>query len=344
MANKRIYYAIQQVQIAPDGTAAGSYAVGHTVHGLQSVGVNTNFNLEQVFEIGQLAIYENIEEVPDIEITLEKVIDGYPLLYHLATSTATSATLAGRQNGKCQVLLTIYDDTKDSASGSPITEVECSGLFLSQLSYTFPVQGNCTESVTLVGNNKVWRTPGSGTGRFTTNADSPPGTGGVQRRQDVIMGSGSGCVLPPSIPGITSVGGGSGYNIANASGDLGAHLQSIKTSANLGRDKLLELGRKKPYHRYVNFPLEVTAEIECYSTAGDGVQALEEADNLTDEAIVVKTRSGLTVNLGIKNKLASVSYGGANAGTQGGNATVTYSYKTFNDFKVTDPSDPAGLS
>ena len=33
------------------------------VHGLQSVGMTTNFNLEQAFQLGQLEIYENIEEV-----------------------------------------------------------------------------------------------------------------------------------------------------------------------------------------------------------------------------------------------------------------------------------------
>ncbi len=339
MANKRIYYAIQQVQIAPIGTGPTSYTLGHTVHGLQSVGVNTKFNLEQVFEIGQLSIYENIEEVPDIEITMEKVIDGYPLTYHLSTPSSTGATLVARSNEKCQILLTIYDDNKVSASGTPITEVECSGMFVSALNYQFPVAGNCTESTTFVGNNKVWRTSPSGTGRFTTNADSPPGSGGVQRRQDVLMGSG-GSIWPLTITGITSIGG-TGYNL-EVSGTFGAHLQSARVQTNLGREKLNELGRKGPYHRYVQFPVEVTTEIECYTTAGDLVNALEEADNLTNEQIVIKLREGLIVDVGTKNKLNTVSYGGGNAGTQGGNVTVTYSYTTFNDMTVKEPSDPAG--
>ena len=62
MAN-RIYFANQQVSFKRDG------ATGYTTaHGVQSVAVTTTFNLEQAFELGQLAIYENIEGVPDIEV------------------------------------------------------------------------------------------------------------------------------------------------------------------------------------------------------------------------------------------------------------------------------------
>lgn len=343
MANKRVYYAIQQVRIAPDGTASGSYTDAYTIHGLQQVGINTKFNLEQVFEIGQLAIYENIENVPDVEITLEKVLDGTALMYHLATPTATSATLAGRSTIKSQVLLSIFSDTKDSASGAAITETECSGMFPSQLTYTFPVQGNATESVTMVGNNKTWRTPSVASGSFPGNNDTPPGSGGVQRREDILFGSGASyCVLPPSVEGVTDIGGGSGYNIL-VSGAYGAAIQSIKVSASLGRDNLEELGHKAPYFRYVNFPVQVKTDIEAYCKNGDQVIALEEADNIVDETIIIKMREGLTINCGSHNKLDSVSFGGGNAGGRGGNATCTYSYTTFNDMTVTHPEDPAGL-
>lgn len=339
MANKRVYFAIQELKIAPLGTAPNAYTSNHAVHGLQSVGVNTRFNLEQVFEIGQLSIYENIEELPDIEVTTEKVLDGYPIVYHLATPGATSATLAGRGNIKCQVLLSIFDDTKDSASGTPIKEAEMSGMFVSSLNYNFPVQGNCTESITLVGNNKQWRN-GSGTGAFPSNDDAPIGSGGVQRRQDVLFGSGQ-SVLPLSVAGITNIGG-SGFNV-QTSGDFGAHIQSIRIQANLGRENLNELGRRGPYHRFVNFPLEVKTDIECYTTSGDLVNALEDGDNLTDEKIKILLKEGLIVDTGNRNKLDSVSYTGGNAGTQGGNVTVTYSYTTFNNLTVKHPQDPAGL-
>jgi hypothetical protein len=99
MANKRIYYAIHQVVI--EGDSGGDWNLGGATsdtvaHGVQSVTMATNFDLQQVFQLGQQAIYENIEELPDVNITLNKVLDGYPLLYHMATVDATSPTLAGR--------------------------------------------------------------------------------------------------------------------------------------------------------------------------------------------------------------------------------------------------------
>ena len=106
MANRRIFYACQAVGIASEGSTTFT-----PIRGLQSVGINTTFNLEQVFEIGMISIYENIENVPDVEVTLEKVLDGYPLIYHLATEDASSRTLVGRSNAKANLGLAIYDDT-----------------------------------------------------------------------------------------------------------------------------------------------------------------------------------------------------------------------------------------
>ena len=100
MANRRIFYACQAVGIASDGTT--DY---EEVRGLQSVGINTTFNLQQVFEIGMISIYENIEGVADVEVTLEKVLDGFPLLYHLGTQGASSSTLVGRSNKKAILAL-----------------------------------------------------------------------------------------------------------------------------------------------------------------------------------------------------------------------------------------------
>jgi hypothetical protein len=343
MANRRIFYAIQQVQIAPNGTGAASYTANHVVYGLQSVGINTQFNLEQIFEIGQLSIYENIEDVPDVEVTLEKVLDGRPLIYHLSTPGATSATLVGRSNIKCQLLLSIFDDSLTSASGTPITECEASGMFVSSLNYNFQVDGPATESVTLVGNNKLWRTAASGTGRFPNNNDTPTGSGGVQRREDFLLGSGN-SVFPPQIEGVSGINSASGYILDVAGSGYNTHLQSVRVSTNLGRDQLRELGRKAPYFRFVQFPVQVQTDIEVLSSRGDLINALEDVDNLTAGAIVIKMREGTIIDLGVQNKIDSVSYGGGNAGAQGGNVTTTYSFITFNDMTVKHPADPAGLA
>lgn len=339
--NNRIYWAVQGVSIAPQDSVAFDTTSGGVdtavVHGLQTMGITTTFNLEQVFEIGQLEIYENIEDIPDIEVTMEKVIDGNPLIYHLATQGQTSGTLAGRSNAKCNVLMNIYSDTEDAASGVPQTEVLMSGMYVSSLSYTCPVDGNCTEAVTLVGNNKQWTTPATRllTEMFDNNDTAPSG---VQRRQNVVFDSidliGSNTILPTEVEGISS----SGTNDRTA-GVYGAHVQNITISADLGRDNLNELGRKGPYFRFVNFPVEVSTEIEVISVQGDQVDALEGvASNISNQTVIVVLQDSTVIDCGATNKLANISYGGGDAG--GGNATSTYSYTGFNNLTVTQNKDP----
>lgn len=352
MANNRIYYAIQQVVLGP---AAGTLNTDKfPVHGLQTVGITTNFNLEQVFEMGQLAIYQNVENVPDIEVTLNKVLDGYPLIYTLATEkgssvatglTAVNPTIPGRQNARCDMQLAIFNDTNVSSSGSSFSAVTCSGMYVSSVSYTFPVDGNFTEDVTLVGNNKVWA--GTQTGAFAGNNDAPLSTTGVGRRQYLNMGA---CRFPSQIPGITA--GGLNSLIGNGSGHA-AHFQNITVSCDFGREAIQELGTLAPYHRYVTFPVEVTSEFEVVAVSGDGINATESGyysgltgntvatpsdtgcvarHNLLDQTIFLETCEGTRIYLGTKNKLTSVNYTGGDTG--GGNVSVTYSYSTFNDFVV----------
>ena len=130
--NKRLYWAVQGIGLADDGETSFTAA-----HGVQQMGVTTTFNLSEIFEIGQSAIYDNVEDAPDVEITLEKVLDGYPLIYHLASPGATSASLLGRSNERCSLALSTFTDTQDSASGTPNAQMTASGLYVSSLSYTF---------------------------------------------------------------------------------------------------------------------------------------------------------------------------------------------------------------
>jgi len=353
MANNRIYYAIQQVTLGAPAVA---------VHGLQSVGLTTNFNLEQVFEIGQLAIYQNVENIPEIEVALNKVLDGYPLLYVLATETgstiaaglvATSPDISGRQNARTDMVLGIFNDSSSSATGNGFSKVTCEGMYASSISYTFPVDGNFTEDLTLVGNDKIW---GSVVTGLFAGADSPLANEGVNRRQHLVMAN---CLLPSQIPGISSSG--TNNPVGNGSGHA-VHFQNITVSCDLGRETMFELGSFVPYHRYVSFPVEVTSEFEIIAVSGDGINASEEGYytgsfafggsatvattgtsacdarfNLRDQKIYLETCEGTKIHLGQKNKLSSVNYGSGDTG--GGNVTVSYSYSNFNDFMVAHSGD-----
>lgn len=338
MPNSRLWYGCESVAFAQHG--ATSYTAAH---GVQSAGMNTRFNLEQVFELGQSAVYEDAERQPDIEVTLEKVLDGYPLLWHLATRGASVGTLMGRSNQRCMVGFSLYSDVQDSASGTPIKQVICSGMYPSQVSYDFTVQRPFMENMTLVGNDATW-----GTGLFSAptfnNTDTPQaitGSGGVNMREDFIVGeqAGTKTLLPPDVEGVSSSG-----TISMTNGTPAVYLQSVRVSANFGRDAIYSLGKRGACFRYMQVPVPVETAIEVLSKQGHGVNAYEEADNLTERTIYIKIREGTTIDLGSKNKLMSVGQTLGSAGGGGSNnATSSYSFRTFSALLVSHPSDPSGL-
>lgn len=338
MANNRLWYGVESVSFSPHGSLTYT-----AVHGAQSAGMNTRFNLEQVFQLGESQVYEDSERQPDIEVTLEKVLDGYPLMWHLATRGATAGTLAGRSNSRCMIGISLYSDVQDSASGTPIKQVVCSGMYPSQISYDFTVNKAFMENMTFVGNDATW-----GTGLFTAptfnNNDSPlaiTGSGGVNMREDFILGeqAGTKTLLPTCVEGVTASG-----TVAIVNGTPSVYLQSVKVSSNFGRDAIYSLGKRGACYRYMQVPTQVETAIEVLSHEGHGVNAYEEAENLTEETIYIKIREGTTIDLGSKNKLMSVGMNLGNAGGGGSNnATTSYSLRGFGVCTVGHPNDPSGL-
>lgn len=364
MANKRVFYACEQIALKGEGEA--NYTVAH---GVQSANMTTTFNLEQIFALGQSELYQNLEDLPDIEVTISKCLDGYPLLYLLATKNTTAGpSLFGRANSKCLVALGIFSDTSDSASGPPLSEVEVSGLFVNSISYTFPVQGNGIEEISLIGNDKVWAndskmlqaSPWVGSQTLTyagqfTSPDSPLTSAGVHRRQNLIfeydsaspldvngtVGDPDATILPTDIYGITT----SGTNEYNAAeGGYNASIQDISITAQLGREPVFQQGTRAPYTRTLAPQIEVTCEINVLATSGDMKSATSKgalssttsnclnSTNLSDNTIRFSCCDGTRIYLGTKNKLSSVTMGGADAG--GGNMNLTYSYVGYNALTV----------
>lgn len=332
--NQRIFYACQAVAITPRGAA--NVDPEHVVHGVQSIGMSSTFTLDQVFEQGQIEIYENIEEVSDIEVTLEKVLDGYKLIYDLATQGACKTDIVAASKARSDVYVAVFDDGLSHATGVPRNVVMNSGMYVSSVSYSYSIDGSATESVTLVGNDRFWN--GETAGVLGTSAaaawsvnptsnidgtDTP--LSGVVRRVNVDLENSTLPGIVKSQSGDDTTGRGGGY-----------HVQSISVSTDFGQENIQELGRFGPYHRYATFPIEVTCEFEVISTSGDLVSVSGNAPNLSDEDILIKDTAGTILDLGSgglgKNKLSSVSYSGADTG--GGNATVSYSFSNFNVLTV----------
>ena len=332
--NNRIFYACQAVAICKTGhtPVAGLGVNARMMKGVQSVGITSNFTLDQAFELGQIEIYENSEEIADIEVTIEKVIDGAPLLYGAACGNSVKTDMVAAGKGRADIYLGIYTDADSTTDGdAPLQVVMCSGMYVSSVSYTYPSDGNATESVSFVGNDKFWTgctavvpNPATSMGSPASGfdgTDTPPS--GLVRRSNVDIAN---CVLPVAVYANTE------YDAASKS--LGRHIVSMSASTDFGRESIMELGKFGPYHRYAGFPVEVTSEFEVTAASGDMVNVSGNAPNLhaTGEQITLKDDAGTVINLGAKNKLSSVSYSGGDTG--GGNATVTYSYSTFNKFNI----------
>jgi hypothetical protein len=342
-ANNRIYYATQAVLLNPmnsDGSSA--YTNWYRPQGVQSVGITTNFSLEQIFQLGQLDVYDQVEDVPDVEVTLNKIIDGTLPLYLMCVGGSSgyaggnNADLSAIANNRVNVRLGIFNDTASAASGASRQHVDCTGMYLSSVSYTFP----------LVGNSKVWNADlGAANDWLVAAIDQAPG---------YSYGNASAADISPATarrykvdPGSSDLPLGQGGLPVPLSGTRTyPYLQNITLSTDLGREQINELGAMTPYYRYVTFPVEVTSEFEIIASDGDQVDADDFASvtgcdatyqNLVNKSIkivVCGTGAGdtLAVDLGDKNKLSSINYTGGDTG--GGNATITYSFQTFNAFKV----------
>jgi hypothetical protein len=131
MANNRIFYACQSAaikhrEIQSDGTWSGGSNLTHQCEGLQSVGINTNFNLEQIFELGQLGIYENVEGIPEVEVTMEKALDGKRLLYHCCSTQGE--VLSKTSADRADVGIKIFADSGNADGTAGLSEVIATGM------------------------------------------------------------------------------------------------------------------------------------------------------------------------------------------------------------------------
>lgn len=376
MANRRVFYAIHSVAFKDNSAAATNEIVPilagvdvapsgrwEVARGVQSVGMNTTFNFEDVFQLGQLETYEFIESEPEIEVTLEKVLDGTKPLWFMVTGPRGATSITDRTaSSKVDVAISIYADTQTRATGLPLSMVLGSGMYLSSYTLTFPVDGNFTESVTLVGNDKIWgdydlggdpypsatgadggllgttqtpvgfpsgTTPGAwGIGAFTTSGGESARVigSGVQRRESFRTDLSK---LPTQIPGVSSSG-----TLEN----IIEHIQTITVTTDLGREDIFELGKKRPFFKFVTYPIEVTTTIEVITSQGDLIDATAREEtcsrtqNTIDEEIILELCEGLVVNLGNKNRLQSIDMSGGDTG--GGNMTITYTYINRNDLTI----------
>lgn len=282
----RIFYACQAVSV--NNTA---------VAGAQSVGITTSFDLEPVFQLGQVKPVDIMTVSPNVEITVTRALTSQ----NSTIWNGDFITNVGAANKN--VCIAIGDDTAPLLTGGT-AQIYCTGAGISGVTYTFPVDGIFTEEVTFVAQHKQ-----VGGCSVTVTQDT---TSKAKTRQHYNGGA-------PSI--VTSAG----------------NLTNITISTSVGRENLFRLGQWQSYHNYANLPAEVTVEFEVSATSIDGI-ALGTVASCTspsggafDEQNISLNICGKTFSME-KCKLSNVTYGGGDTG--GGNATITFTYTTFNNLTV----------
>lgn len=312
MPNNRLFYATYGLGFDLIG-ATGSF-VG--VSGVQSVGINTTFNLDSVFQLGELDVLDQPEGIPNVELSVEQALGKWPLTCVVATrAVASASTLIARfANSQCNAAISYYADTSIAATGVTKEElVFMSGMYVSNVSFSFPVEGNATHSCTLVGNHKDWST--LALGAFPNTNFGSVATG-VSLRQNLTSAT-----LPS--------------NLADGNSLSTNRIQSINISSDFGRPEIFQLGTKAPYCRYMEFPTEVTCAIEMIELKGDLITANPTGTNSVDMSISLTFDTALVLDLGSSNRLMSVTSQGGD--TSGGNRTTTYNYRNYNTLTITDP-------
>src|SRR6185503_13900454 len=185
-SNHRLFFGCRALGIADYQTT--NY---YTIHGARAAGIDLNINLQNIQELGQLDVLQLVEQIPEVEVSAEKVLDGNTLLYHASTHGSPDASLVGRSNQRCMIALPVYSDTQGAATGTPINSTIASGMYVSQLTYTFGTENPFTEAVTWVGNEVQYQTNNfsfAPTGFLVT--DNPlalAGSGGVQMRYHFVF-------------------------------------------------------------------------------------------------------------------------------------------------------------
>jgi hypothetical protein len=304
MSQNRVYYACQAVEFNT-----------HFLEGVQSVGINASYNFEQVFELGLLEIYENVEGIPEVEVTIEKaVLSGVkPLGESLSVSTQTNpaTNIVKMSQATPEIVLHTFPESATTVFGSTpagTNSLVITSGFLTSYSITGNMDGPSTESLSFTSNNYDWGTSAA----MTTLGASSSAAQVVQKRQNA--------------------------NPYNYDG-----LQSWTMSCDFGREDIMELGKKQPVTKVATFPLEVTCEEEFLNknetdTNGPDFPGTTECEDVTTAtekkhgfAPCNDSSADITVSGG-GFRLTSVNHTGGDAG--GGNQTVTKSFQTFNSFAI----------
>jgi len=368
---KRVFFGSTALSVKPTTFATGSSTPApgswKLLKGIQSVGFSTSAAFEPIFQMGQTELYGRTEtQAPEVEATISKAFDGRaPAYIELmgGTSVAYDKQPAELSSNHCELELAIFSENVPFASGTPESVVYCSGMYITNVSMTFPLDGMATEEITLVGDTRKWLTDPVAGLTYASEIDNGSGEapGPYQKWSMDVLGS----TLPSGIKDYP--------------------IQSVSVSMSMGRESIGELGTRGKYCRYATFPFEVTTDFEVIAAGKISARGVEPSNSTSEDVVVdgynfvndigleclsaskydmtpgvapTSIDNGeidigfrdqeiklifcsdvgtLTIDLGTKCRATSQNYSGGDTG--GDNVTLSYSFTSYNEFKLSGTGD-----
>lgn len=361
---KRVYFGSSALAIRPTNVTISSGLETETVasqwsypRGIQSVGFNTSVAFEPMFQLGQTEIYGRMEtQSPEVECTISKAIDGTMPIYTQLMSNRNNELPAALQSCHSEIALGIYAEAGSQVSGAGQAAVYCSGMYVSNLTINLPLDGVATEEVTLIGDTRKWGTYSSFGLSNPTDFGSQEAQSKYQRWSVDVSTS----TLPTGVKN---------YPIQSISVTMGIGRESIQELGTRGKycryatfpfEVTSEFEVIAGHHRDGANGVtgnDVALVIEDYDFVNNAAYACASASKyddtpltdpssvnngeidlgFRDQPIKIKVCGAsasdyLEIDLGEKNRPTAVNYSGG--GTDGGNATISYSFQNYNFLKL----------
>lgn len=352
MVQKRVFWACQGVLVIERNdhtTDANDFSQAGFLTGVQSVGVNGSLGFTTLPDFGRFqrkGDWKFDSKQREFSITIDRVIDkGGSTFYKTATYSSNYATthilnednigVQGELNTNNKSLknydiIIIYgpDDQSRLDTNNALQNVVYESCLLTNLSYSFSVDGGLRESITLTSRRVDYNVSDTG---LVLPVESAPQEGDIVKRQDLNWTQ---TELPDEAEGIfkdavsDTVNGQLVYGIQSI--DINVTIDYLELN-DVGVWRGADLNGQENIWRCVSLPITVTSSFTGISRSMyplDDHEFHDEKYPANKKIKIVASANGANYyvwDLGTKNYLTNIGVSGGDAG--GGNVELTLSYQ-----------------
>lgn len=315
--NKRIFYALQQVEIASDTSATAASINYTTLKGVQSVGLSSTTNIESFSAFGSTEATSILQDL-DLEITLEN---------GLGDSWQNSLYGLGVNGSNVWDFSSFNFDTPRSVRLTyKVSDSEIQTITLDTILASYSIQmgtdGPATESVTF--NN-------AGTAVF---AKTSAVAGALPSQTSAKLCD---VITRPFFTALKTTKYDDCCSTSTNAPAEYSNVISFSAGFDLSNEKVSVLGQSLPIGKFSSFPSETSAEVETHVDPSGSI------GNLNSGSVTGNSLDDVCYDIAIQMpgnefgmesmRWAGSSRSGGDVG--GGNVTVSDSYTGYNTFKYT---------